>query len=108
VNHRGEGRFVVDAFEALHIRVGYNDVGVGSALGAAVVVAAAGVGHVAGVTVDIDRATDDIALAVGRDERQQGTGGAKGIPDAVEVVVVRLSGLPIGILAVRSAGMSMM
>ena len=99
MNHRGEGGFVVDALEAFHIRVGYDDVCVGAALGAAVVVAAARVGHVAGVAIDVDERADDVALAVGRDEGEQRAGAAVGVPDAVVVVVVGLGGLPVRVLA---------
>jgi hypothetical protein len=99
VDHGGECGFVVDAFEAFQVCVGYYYVGVGAALSAAVVVAAAGVGHVAGVKVDVDEGTDDVALAVGGDEGEEWAGAAVGVPDGVVVVVVGLVGLPVGVLA---------
>ena len=56
---------IVDAFEALDVCVRDDDVGVGAALRAAIVVAAACVRHVAGVAVDIDEGADEVALAIG-------------------------------------------
>ena len=86
--HGLEGCLVVDALEVFDESVGYDDVGVGTALGAAVVVAAAGVRHVAGVTVDVDEGADDVALAVWGDKGEERAGAAVGIPDGVVVVVV--------------------
>ena len=104
LEHRLQAGGVVDAGQALHVRIGHQHVGVAAALGAAVVVADAGVGHVVRMAIGVDQRAHDVALAVGCDQGQQRAVAAKGVPDRLEVVVIRLIRRPLRILAAVVGG----
>ena len=84
--------------EAFEEGVGDDDFGVAATLCAAVAVAAACVGHVALVFVDVEQGADDVGLSLGFEDGEQGCRGAVGVPDGVVVVVVGGGG-PAGVLA---------
>ncbi len=99
LQHRFKGGLIVDARESFDVRIADDDVGVAAALGAAVVIATAGIGHITGVAVDVDEGADEVALPVRRDECEQRPGAAIRVPYGVVVVVVRLGRFPAGVLA---------
>ena len=89
--HQPKGFLVVDACQPFDEGIGNDHLGMTPTLCAPIAVAAAGIGHIAVVLSDIDECIDDVTLPVGVDERDEWHRCAIGVPEGIEIVVVRRS-----------------
>ena len=81
-----------------HKGISNHDLSIRTALGPAVAVATAGIGHIALALVDIQQRVHDLCLSLFIEQGDEGRAGAIGVPDGIVVVIVRCFS-PFGILA---------